>query len=75
MVTFAEAMQALLHRPDGEKVQVIYLKLKTGKILVFLGAPVDPEDFDQIEDIMIGECVPPALIGLAASLGSDTKAQ
>lgn len=74
-MTFAQAMQALLHRPEHEKVQVIYLKLKSGKILVFLGAPVDPEEFDTLEDILIGECVPPALIGLAASLGSDTKAQ
>jgi len=75
MVTFAQAIQALLHRPEGERVQVIYLKLRSGKILVFLGAPVDPEEFDTVEDILIGECVPPAVIGLAACLGDGATAQ
>jgi hypothetical protein len=75
MVSFAEALQALLHRPDGEKIQVVYVKLKTGKILVFLGAPVSDEDFDQVEDVVLGECVPPAMIGMAAMFGSPTTAQ
>lgn len=75
MVSFAEALQALLRRPDGERIQVMYVKLKNGKILVFLGAPVSEEDFDQIDDIMIGECVPAALVGIAARFGAPTTAQ
>lgn len=75
MVSFAEALQALLRRPDGERIQVMYVKLKNGKILVFLGAPVAEEDFDQIDDIVLGECVSPAMIGLAAVYGTPTREQ
>lgn len=73
-MNFVEAMQMLLHRPEGEKVQVMYVKLTNGKVLVFLGAPVSPEDADQIESITFGEQVPPALIGLAfGGFGSDNE--
>jgi len=74
-MNFAEAMQVLLHHPNGEKVQVMYVKLTNGKILVFLGAPVSEEDFAQVDDIVLGECVNPAMIGLAALFGEPVQAQ
>jgi len=64
MINFVEALNMLLHRPEGEKVQVLYVRLANGKILVFLGAPVTPEDADQVQSITFGEQIPPALVGL-----------
>lgn len=78
MINFVEALSVLLHRPKDEKVQVIYVRLTNGKILVFLGAPVTPEEADQIESITFGEQIPPALVGLtvgAFSVGEGTRAQ
>ena len=74
-MNFAEALQVLLHRPEGEKVQVMYVKLVNGKVLVFLGAPVTEEDFAQIDDIVLGECVSPSVIGMAAMFGDSVRAQ
>jgi len=68
MSEFARALEALLRGPKGteeELIQTVYIKLKNGKALVFLGAPVTEEDFDQIQDIHIGECVPIEWIGAA----------
>lgn len=78
MMSFIEAMNMLLHRPEGEKVQIMYVRLANDKVLVFLGAPVTPEDADQIESITFGEQVSPALVGLAMGafgIGEGTRAQ
>ena len=77
-MNFAEAMHMLLHRPGGEKVQIMYVHLNNGKVLVFLGAPVSPEDADQIESITFGEQVSPALVGLAVGafgIGEGSRVQ
>ena len=58
MNPFAEALERLLAGAMDNQIQVIYIKLKNNKTLVFLGAPVTIEEFEQIEDIVIGECVP-----------------
>lgn len=72
---FAQALQVLLHRPEGERIQVMYVKLANGKVLVFLGAPVSEEDFAQIDDIVLGECVSPATVGMAAMFGETVRSQ
>jgi len=66
-MNYAEALQTLLGRDPKEKIQMDYITLENGKVLVFLGAPVSPEDAEQIESITFGEQVSPALVGLAAS--------
>ncbi len=66
-MNYAEALQALLGRDPNEKIQMVYITLENGKVLVFLGAPVSPEEADQIESITFGEQVSPVLVGLAAS--------
>jgi len=62
---YAEALQTLLKRGPDEKIQVVYITLENGKVLVFLGAPVTPEDADQIETITFGEQVSPLLLSVA----------
>jgi hypothetical protein len=64
-MNFAEAVQSLLGKNPDQKVQVLYLTLENGKVLVFLGAPVTVEEADQLKDIIFGEQLPPALISLA----------
>jgi len=73
-MTYAEALQTLLGRNPNEKIQMLYITLENGKVLVFLGAPVSPEDADQIEGITFGEQVSPALVGLAAYAFGSTEA-
>ena len=64
---YFEALQALLGRNPDEKIQMLYITLDNGKVLVFLGAPVTPEDADQIDTITFGEQVSPFLLSLAVS--------
>jgi hypothetical protein len=64
-MNYAEAIQTLLGKDPGQKIQVIYITLENGKVLVFLGAPVAPEDADQIETITFGEQVSPVLLSVA----------
>jgi hypothetical protein len=67
LVTFGEGLQALLGRKPDDKIQLVYITLENGKVLVFLGAPVTPEDADQIDTITFGEQVSPFLLSLAVS--------
>ena len=67
LVTFGEGLQALLGRNPDEKIQLVYITLENGKVLVFLGAPVTPEDADQISEITFGEQMSPFLLSLAVS--------
>ena len=64
-MNYAEAIQTLLGKDPGQKIQVVYITLENGKVLVFLGAPVTPEDADQIETITFGEQVSPVLLSVA----------
>ena len=71
-MNYAQALQTLLGRDPNEKIQMLYITLENGKVLVFLGAPVSPEDADQIDSITFGEQVSPALVSLAAyAFGPD----
>jgi hypothetical protein len=63
MITFLDALETLLRGPENDEVQTLYLRLKNGKTLVFLGAPIKEEDFDQLDDIHVGELVPIEFIG------------
>lgn len=73
-MTYVEALQRILGRGEDAKVQVLYLKLVNGKILVFLGAPMSEEDFMNIEDVVRGEQVHPFLLGLSNAVDA-TQAQ
>lgn len=75
MVSFSDALHDLLRCPDDAEVQVLYITLKTGKVLVFLGSAVAEEEFDQIEDVYLGESISPSLIKLISMLGTGTTAQ
>jgi len=66
-MNYFEALQTMLGRNPNEKIQMLYITLENGKVLVFLGAPVSEEDADQIQSITFGERVSPALVSLAAS--------
>jgi hypothetical protein len=71
-MNYAEALQTLLGKNPNEKIQMLYITLESGKVLVFLGAPVTIEEADQIDAITFGEQVSPALVGLAArAFGPD----
>jgi hypothetical protein len=70
---YFEALQALLGRNPNEKIQMLYITLENGKVLVFLGAPVSEGDADQIHSITFGERVSPALVSLAASTFGGTE--
>lgn len=74
-MNYAQALQVLLSRPENDLVQVLYLKLESGKVLVFLGAPVTEEDALQIKDIVFGEQIPPSLVGLSAMMGNNVMSQ
>lgn len=65
MITFLSALETLLTGPDTQGVQTLYLRLKNGKTLIFLGSPVSEDDFNQIDDIHLGELVPIEFIGTA----------
>jgi hypothetical protein len=67
LVTFGEGLQALLGRKPDDKIQLVYITLENGKVLVFLGAPVTLEDADQIDTITFGEQVSPFLLSIAVS--------
>jgi len=70
-MNYFQALQALLGRNPEEKIQMLYITLDNGKVLVFLGAPVSEEDADQIHSITFGERVSPALVGLAATFNGE----
>jgi len=75
-MNYAEALQTLLGRDPRNRIQMLYLTLENGKVLVFLGAPVTPEDAEQIQNITFGEQVSPALLSLAArTFGPDDVAR
>jgi hypothetical protein len=72
-MSYFEALQALLGRNPDEKIQMVYITLENGKVLVFLGAPVTESDADQICGITFGEQVSPALVRLAAMASGGTE--
>jgi hypothetical protein len=74
MSKMLEAMHALLGRPEEELVQMLYLRLANGKVLVFIGAPVSEEDAEQVKEFVFAEQIPACLIGLTAQ-ASGTTAQ
>lgn len=73
-MNYAEALQTLLGRSPNAKIQMLYLTLENGKVLVFLGAPVSIEDAEQVQNITFGEQVSPALVSLAAHAFGSTEA-
>lgn len=74
-MNYVEALRTLIAQDDNERVQVLYLRLQNGKVLVFIGAPVSPEDAEQIEDLVFGEQIPPLLIGAMTMFNGGTLAQ
>lgn len=72
-MNYAEALQTLLGNDPKQKIQVVYITLENGKVLVFLGAPVTQEDADMVETITFGEQVSPALLSLATVAFGSTN--
>jgi hypothetical protein len=71
----SDALQQLLFRGSGSKVQVMYVTLKDGRQLIFLGSPLKEEDYDQIVDFMLGETIDPVVFSaMAAVLGGQVVA-
>jgi len=74
MTDFMQALHCLLGNPKDELIQVLYVRLENGKILVFVGAPVDPDEASQVEAVVFGEQLPASLVGFT-SRASGTTAQ
>jgi hypothetical protein len=53
----------------------MYVTLKDGRQLIFLGSPLKEEDYDQIVDFMLGETIDPVVFSaMAAVLGGQIVA-
>ena len=69
------AIRDLLCRDDDQEVQVLYVHLKNGKTLVFLGSPLSEEDFEKLDDITFGECIPPTFLNMIRMAGTGIPVQ
>jgi hypothetical protein len=74
-MTHLEALQRLLGAPDGALVQLIYVNMTNGTKYIFVGAPIDDDDLEDIESVTFGECIPPVLVGMSMAAGAGTTAQ
>lgn len=63
---YADALAELLGLEAGTKAQVMYVHLNSGRILVFLGAPVSDADMDEIKEVHFGELIDPIIFAFAA---------
>lgn len=66
--TLCSALQQLLFRGSGAKVQVMYVSLQDGRQLIFLGSPLNDDDYDQIVDFVLGETIDPIVFSTMAAL-------
>jgi hypothetical protein len=55
----SEALQQLLFRGSGARVQVMYVTLEDGRQHIFLGAPLADDDYEHIVDFVLGETIDP----------------
>lgn len=71
----SEALQQLLFRGSGAKVQVMYVTLQDGRQLIFLGSPLNEDDYENIVDFVLGETIDPVTFShLSALLMSNLTA-
>lgn len=75
MVTHAQALLSLMNLPEDTKVQLMYLRLSTGKVCMFIGAPMTEDEFNQVEGIALGERLSPLSLTLATAFEAGTTAQ
>lgn len=64
----SEALQQLLFRGSGARVQVMYVTLEDGRQHIFLGAPLADDDYEQIVDFVLGETIDPVVFSTMAAL-------
>lgn len=64
----SEALQQLLCRGSGAKVQVMYVTLEDGRQHIFLGAPLAEDDYDQIVDFVLAETIDPVTFAHMSAL-------
>jgi len=66
MTMYADALAELLGLEAGSEAQVMYVHLNSGRILVFLGAPVSETDMDEVKEVHFGELIDPIIFAFAA---------
>lgn len=54
---FDQMIRPLLAPEDGDVLQVLYLRLSTGAVVPFIGAPMAEDDWEKIDAIGRGEFV------------------
>jgi hypothetical protein len=64
----SEALQQLLFRGSGAKVQVMYVTLQDGRQLIFLGSPLNEDDYENIVDFVLGETIDPVTFSHMSAL-------
>lgn len=58
----------MLFQGAGSKVQVLYVNLKDGRQLVYLGCPMNETECDQIASFVVGETIDPAFFCAISSV-------
>jgi len=66
MTPYADALAQLLGLDAGTEAQVLYVHLNSGRVLVFLGAPVSETDMDEVKEVHFGELIDPIVFAFAA---------
>jgi len=55
--TFDDLIRPILQPNQGDSLQVLYVRLSNGMLVPFIGAPMPPEEWEQVEAIAQGETV------------------
>ena len=67
-------LQQLFSDPE-DMVQLLYVHLSGGKTFVFVGSPISEEEFETLENVTFGECMPKAVFDLMRSASAREPLQ